>query len=149
MQSLLADIAKVIARKTITEPLATGVSGLVQSSGAGGSMDSIGSWIGGLFRAEGGPVAAGQPYVVGERGPGWFVPNQGGTVIPNGVARAGPRSRPASPSTPAPRRRRRGAAADALRPDRSAGLGDDAGCHPPRGLLNTGQRPLTGGEQGN
>lgn len=89
MQSLLADIAKVIARKTITEPLATGVSGLVTSSGANTWLDFLGSAIGGLFRAEGGPVAAGQPYVVGERGPEWFVPHQGGTVIPNGSAPGG------------------------------------------------------------
>jgi hypothetical protein len=42
-----------------------------------------------LFRAEGGPVAAGQPYIVGERGPEWFVPNQAGTVLPNGTAPGG------------------------------------------------------------
>ena len=89
MTAVLADIAKLIARKTITEPLATGVSGLVTSSGASGWLDSIGSWIGGLFRAGGGPVLAGQPYVVGERGPEWFVPDQRGTVIPNGAAPGG------------------------------------------------------------
>ena len=35
-------------------------------------------------RAEGGPVSAGQPYVVGEKGPEVVVPDQSGTVIPNG-----------------------------------------------------------------
>lgn len=34
-------------------------------------------------RAEGGPVNAGQPYVVGERGPEVVVPSKDGTVIPN------------------------------------------------------------------
>src|SRR5690606_19540464 len=34
-------------------------------------------------RAMGGPVMAGQPYVVGERGPELFVPRQAGTVVPN------------------------------------------------------------------
>ena len=34
-------------------------------------------------RAEGGPVVAGQPYLVGERGPELIVPEQAGTVIPN------------------------------------------------------------------
>ena len=60
---------------------------------SGISFDSlftdVGSWLGGLFRAEGGPVTAGQPYVVGERGPEWFVPRQAGTVLPNGVVPGG------------------------------------------------------------
>ena len=36
-------------------------------------------------RASGGPVRAGQPYMVGERGPEMFVPNQSGNIIPNGA----------------------------------------------------------------
>lgn len=35
------------------------------------------------MRADGGPVQAGQPYVVGERGPEVVVPQQSGTVVPN------------------------------------------------------------------
>lgn len=35
------------------------------------------------FRAEGGPVSAYRPYLVGERGPELIVPSQSGTVIPN------------------------------------------------------------------
>jgi len=31
----------------------------------------------------GGPVSAGQPYIVGERGPELFVPNTGGRIVPN------------------------------------------------------------------
>jgi len=34
-------------------------------------------------RAAGGPVSAGSPYLVGERGPELIVPNRSGTVIPN------------------------------------------------------------------
>ena len=34
-------------------------------------------------RAEGGLVGAGMPYIVGERGQELFVPDQGGTIIPN------------------------------------------------------------------
>lgn len=33
--------------------------------------------------AEGGPAKAGQPYIVGEKGPELFVPKSAGTVIPN------------------------------------------------------------------
>lgn len=37
----------------------------------------------GSAREEGGPVAAGKPYLVGEKGPEIVVPKQDGTVIPN------------------------------------------------------------------
>jgi tape measure domain-containing protein len=90
MQGLLQDITRIIARRTITEPLGNAVSAGLTSLGAGSWFDGIGSWLGGLFRAEGGPVAAGQPYIVGERGPEWFVPDRGGTVLPSGMAPGGP-----------------------------------------------------------
>jgi hypothetical protein len=35
------------------------------------------------FKAGGGPVYTGSPYVVGEKGPELFVPNTSGTIIPN------------------------------------------------------------------
>lgn len=35
-------------------------------------------------RAHGGPVSGGSPYLVGERGPELFVPNQSGQIVPNG-----------------------------------------------------------------
>jgi hypothetical protein len=35
-------------------------------------------------RAEGGPVASHQPYMVGERGPELFVPSTSGAIVPNG-----------------------------------------------------------------
>jgi hypothetical protein len=37
-----------------------------------------------VFRQHGGPVRAGMPYIVGEAGPEWFIPNQSGNVLPNG-----------------------------------------------------------------
>jgi hypothetical protein len=39
-------------------------------------------------RAAGGPVKAGMPYIVGEKRPEVFVPNQNGTIIPS-ISRAG------------------------------------------------------------
>ena len=39
-------------------------------------------------RAAGGPVTAGMPYVVGERGPEVFIPRQAGTITPNAAASA-------------------------------------------------------------
>ena len=40
-------------------------------------------------RATGGLTQAGTPYVVGERGPELFMPNQTGTIIPNGNMASG------------------------------------------------------------
>jgi phage-related minor tail protein len=34
-------------------------------------------------KAIGGSVQSGQPYMVGERGPEMFVPNQSGSIVPN------------------------------------------------------------------
>lgn len=39
--------------------------------------------IGKLFKAAGGPVTGGSPYVVGERGPELFVPGRSGSIVPN------------------------------------------------------------------
>ena len=54
-----------------------------------GSPDAIA--VGGIFsgagpyqfRANGGSVSAGSPYIVGERGPELFVPGRSGTIVPN------------------------------------------------------------------
>lgn len=52
-------------------------------------------------RADGGPVTAGIPYIVGERGKELFVPKTSGAIIPNHVV---PNVRlPAANDTPAPR----------------------------------------------
>jgi hypothetical protein len=75
------DIAKLIIRSSITGPLSEAVTPLL-----GGIGKEFGTALGGLFRAAGGPVSANQPYIVGEQGPEWFVPANGGTILPNGVA---------------------------------------------------------------
>ena len=43
----------------------------------------MGGILGGLFRANGGPVKAGKPYIVGERQPELFVPRTSGTILPS------------------------------------------------------------------
>lgn len=55
------------------------IGGIGSLFGGGGS--SI-PWAQDLFRANGGPVDAGQPYIVGERRPELFVPDQPGTILP-------------------------------------------------------------------
>jgi hypothetical protein len=53
------------------------------------------------YRAEGGPVSRGQPYVVGERGPELFVPRGAGNIIPNKAGMGGRNSaRPCSRFSP-------------------------------------------------
>lgn len=65
----------------------------VDVSQAQASLDAInralsgtGRSLGSLLhqgRADGGPVTAGTPYIVGERGPEMFVPKVSGTIVPN------------------------------------------------------------------
>lgn len=50
-------------------------------------LDNLGHRIGG-YRAAGGPVTAGKAYIVGEKRPEVFVPNQNGTIIPS-ISQAG------------------------------------------------------------
>lgn len=77
--------------------LSSGLSSVARTIAAGGNYSPgeaayiagggiIHGSIGGItnFRALGGPVERGTPYVVGERGPELFVPSAPGTVLPNG-----------------------------------------------------------------
>jgi hypothetical protein len=47
----------------------------------------LGKWFGNfldtIFKADGGPVSSQTSYIVGERGPELFVPDQAGTIVPN------------------------------------------------------------------
>lgn len=70
INALAEDIARVILRRTITQPIAEG----------------IGAGISGLFPgfAAGGRPGVGRVSLVGERGPELFVPDTAGTILPNG-----------------------------------------------------------------
>lgn len=75
MQGLYQDIARIITRKAITEPLAEAATGIL------GSFD-FGSIFSGLFgRAGGGQVSAGRAYMVGEHGKEMFVPSSDGRIM--------------------------------------------------------------------
>ena len=75
--SIIQDLIRISIRQGITGPIASAIG----NSGAA-------SWIGNAFsslfgaRALGGTVAAGQPYVVGERRPELFVPDVPGRIVP-------------------------------------------------------------------
>ena len=62
-----------------------GGMGLGGATAAAGKLNpAVGFGVGPLgFRAAGGSVMAGSPYVVGERGPELFVPGRSGTIVPN------------------------------------------------------------------
>jgi len=63
--------------------------------GEGGGSSGGGATVGNptdVFRASGGPVIAGAPYIIGEAGPELFVPRTNGYIIPNDQIRDfGPR----------------------------------------------------------
>lgn len=95
-KGLLMDIAKLIWRLQVVEPLMKSIQGggggvpgnPDYKGGGGGGIDWAGmagtvmSWFGGA-RADGGPVASGKTYLVGERGPEMFTPRTAGAIVPN------------------------------------------------------------------
>ena len=78
VNQLIADAIRL----AVIQPILSAIFGI--EFGAGGSVSGFtGGGLFGLFRANGGPVMSNKPYIVGERGPELFVPNAGGTIIPN------------------------------------------------------------------
>jgi hypothetical protein len=74
-----------IAAQAVKSGIGSLFSGGTSSTGGGGAIGQLLSGaIGSLFglpgRATGGPVSPGQGYVVGERGPEFFVPTSAGRV---------------------------------------------------------------------
>lgn len=82
---------------TIEQPFISAWNGIAHAWNAtvGAISFTIPSWVPGIggdhfgaphmptFRATGGPVSAGSPYVVGERGPELFIPNAPGVIVPH------------------------------------------------------------------
>jgi hypothetical protein len=67
IKALGLDLARMVFQQTVTTPMAAGISSFLKN----------------MFKASGGPVSSGSPYVVGEKGPELFVPNSSGSIIPN------------------------------------------------------------------
>lgn len=76
-RSIIADLVRIQIRKAIVEPLSGVLDSALGNLFPGSQMPFPG-------RAMGGTVTAGQPYMVGERGPELFVPGQTGTIVSNG-----------------------------------------------------------------
>ena len=76
--STLADMLNNVADKFLDLALNQALFGnAAGSSVTGGLFKFLG------FKANGGPVAGGKSYVVGEKGPELFVPKSSGTIVPN------------------------------------------------------------------
>jgi hypothetical protein len=82
-KSMAAAIIKELYNVLVVQQL---VGSFDRATGTGsGLVGMIGS---ALFRADGGPVSAGQPYIVGERGPEMIIPKSSGMVLTNGQTKA-------------------------------------------------------------
>lgn len=91
VKALDADIARMVLRRSVTEPLGRGMDDVLGKifksfqSNSGGPTD-IGlteGMTGGTF-ADGGRPPLGRVSLVGENGPELFVPDSAGTVVPGG-----------------------------------------------------------------
>ena len=94
------DMAAQIIAKWITMTILNSVLQLFPGGGGKGLSNlsapaSINNPLGDLsgigvsYRAAGGPVTGGMPYIVGEKGPELFMPGRSGTVIPNNALGGG------------------------------------------------------------
>jgi len=71
-RSLVTDLIRATADNVIRRPIETALTAAFAAPFGGG-------------RAEGGPVAPGHAYLVGERGPELFTPSAAGAVSPSGA----------------------------------------------------------------
>jgi TP901 family phage tail tape measure protein len=82
-----ASVLNNIANKILDVAVNMALFGAMSGTGTGGGL------LGGFFKppgkALGGPVSAGTPYMVGERGPELFMPSRGGSIIPNNALGGG------------------------------------------------------------
>jgi len=78
----------VSAIKSFLTPFSSSTP-LGAGGGQVGKFGTLGPNYGIAQRAIGGPVSAGSPYLVGERGPELFMPSRGGSIIPNNALGGG------------------------------------------------------------
>ena len=80
LQEVASNLLGNIANKLLDVAVNLALFGALSGTGMGGGL------FGGLFkkRAMGGSVMAGQPYLVGERGPELFMPGRSGGIAPTG-----------------------------------------------------------------
>ena len=80
VENVIAQFRDMLARMAIMAGVYS-IGGMIFD---GGMMSGLKAFAGQMgFRQSGGPVMAGYPYMVGERGPELFIPKNTGTIIPN------------------------------------------------------------------
>ncbi len=85
-KSVVDSLIKMLVQKYIVDAAFGFITGKIDGGGgnlSAGGVQSLTVAGGRGALAIGGPVQAGSPYMVGERGPEMFVPNQSGSIIPN------------------------------------------------------------------
>lgn len=84
--SIINDLIRIMVQQSITGPIAQalGFSNPFNSGSQfqAGSANFVGP-MPATGKAIGGSVQSGQQYLVGERGPEMFIPNQSGSIVPN------------------------------------------------------------------
>jgi hypothetical protein len=78
---IISELYRVFVVKQITGFITGAVAGAFAPGSAAGTGGSVAPPV--APRAMGGPVRAGRPYLVGERGPELMVPSSNGAIIPN------------------------------------------------------------------
>lgn len=83
-KSVLDSWARTL-QQMMFKALSSGIFDLLAGMGGGGfgSFGGLFKSVFGGFKADGGSVSRGKSYIVGERGPELFAPNQSGSIIPN------------------------------------------------------------------
>ena len=86
--NMLADMALKAAVSQVFKAVFGSIA--APAAGSGVQFADVGDLLAHLpGKASGGPVSAGQSYVVGEQGPELFVPTAAGNIVPNGAASGG------------------------------------------------------------
>ncbi len=83
LANIISKLIEVIARKGVELAIERMITNEKKKQAALSGVSAGGSFfsaIGSIFKANGGAVQKGQPYIVGERGAELFVPNQSGQI---------------------------------------------------------------------
>jgi predicted transcriptional regulator len=86
LRDMLAQIVKLVFFETVTKRLASSLSSMLIGNPLADVTTGVAKSLAVIpALAVGGPVNAGSPYVVGEKGPELFVPHSSGSIVPNGA----------------------------------------------------------------
>ena len=77
------DMAREIIKELYRIYVVKKITGMITGAIEGKFAPDVGATANPHTRANGGPVSAGQRYIVGERGPEVFTPTMGGHITPN------------------------------------------------------------------